>query len=383
MTLSDRWTRTLDELRSRGRYRITSQPCGIDLCSNDYLGYASAGWPAGVGRNSDEELRELRSATAARLLRGHHPIWDEVEAELARWHGAEAALVMNSGYVANEGLLSTIIGPDDWVASDELNHASIIDGLRLSRAERFIYRHRDLNHLAGGLRAAATGRKPPRELFVVTESLFGMDGDTAPLAELCELSARYDAHLIVDEAHATGCFGGSGSGLVDAAGLRARVLATVHTGGKALAVSGAYICGSPTLRAYLVNRCRHFMFSTALPPALGLWWREAIARVRNDGASRAALNAAAAGFRRELAGHGVDASGTEFIVPIVSGDDAGAQRVAETLRAAGWDVRAIRPPTVPENTARLRISIHADHAPEMLADVAAAVAQAIAGSRVV
>jgi 8-amino-7-oxononanoate synthase len=377
MPLRDRWTRILDELRPRERYRTIVPPCGIDLCSNDYLGYAGGGWPARASRDAEAELERLRGATAARLVRGHHAIWDEVESELARWHGAEAALVMSSGYVANEGLLSTIVGADDWVASDRLNHASIIDGLRLSRAERFIYRHCDLDHLADGLRTAALARSLSRELFIVTESLFSMDGDTAPLGELCELAERYDAHLIVDEAHATGCFGPGGTGLVDAAQLRDRVAATVHTGGKALGVSGAYICGSATLRELLVNRCRHFIFSTALPPALGRWWREAIARVREDGNSRAALHTAATGFRRELAGHGVAASGSHYIVPVVIGPDARAQCMAERLRAAGYDIRAIRPPTVPEGTARLRISIHADHGPAMLADAAAAVARAL------
>src|SRR5262249_36906458 len=151
---------------------------------------------------------------------------------------------------------TTVIEACDWVASDELNHASIIDGLRLGCAERFIYRHQDLEHLETGLRAASQGRTGPRELFVVTESLFGMDGDLTPLGPLVQLAERYGAHVIVDEAHSTGCFGTAGSGCVDEAGLRGRVLATVHTGGKALGVCGAYICGSARLRELLINRCR-------------------------------------------------------------------------------------------------------------------------------
>src|SRR5262249_44403119 len=153
---------------------------------------------------------------------------------------AESALMMTSGYVANEGLLATVIEPYDWVASDEINHASIIDGLRLARAERFVYRHQDLNHLESGLQQAAQGRTRERQLFVLTEALFGMDGDATPLGPLVDLAERYDAHVLVDEAHSTGCFGPAGSGRVDAARLRGRVLATVHTGGKALGVCGAY-----------------------------------------------------------------------------------------------------------------------------------------------
>src|SRR5262249_39947709 len=151
-----------------------------------------------------------------------------------------------------------------------------IDGLRLARAERFVYRHADLDHLESGLRAAgrAPGVSPGlsrRALFVVTESLFGMDGDIAPLSEIVALAERYGAHVVVDEAHATGCFGPTGGGCVDSAGLRRRVLATVHTGGKALGVAGAYVCGSALLRDLLVNLCRHFVFTTALPPAVGSW----------------------------------------------------------------------------------------------------------------
>jgi 8-amino-7-oxononanoate synthase len=369
MTLRDRWSAALEELRRQGRYRRLSPPGGVDFASNDYLGYAARPAPAGCGLP--------RSGTASRLLRGHHPVWDEVEAALARWHGAEAALMMTSGYVANEGLLATAVEPGDWVASDRLNHASIIDGLRLAGAERFVYRHLDLDDLEAGLRAAARARPGGRELFVVTESLFGMDGDVAPLEALLPLAERYGAHVIVDEAHATGCFGPAGSGCVDAAGLRGRVLATVHTGGKALGVCGAYVCGSARLRELLINRCRHFLFTTALPPAVGAWWLEALARVRADDAGRARLHGAAAAFRAELARHGVPAPGAHYIVPVVLGGDGRAVGAAGRLHEAGWDVRAVRPPSVPPGTARLRISVHADHTPQTLAAVAAAVAEEV------
>jgi 8-amino-7-oxononanoate synthase len=378
MNLVERWREILESLREEGRYRRLSLPCGIDFSSNDYLG---------LGKEPPPAVVDLpKSGLASRLLCGHHQVWDEVEHDLARWHGAEAALIFTSGYVANEGLLETIIEPDDYVASDELNHASIIDGVRLSRAERFRFRHNDLNHLETGL-SSVRKRSSNRQMFVITESLFGMDGDRAPLAELVDLAERYQAHLIVDEAHATGCFGPKGSGLVDAAGLRHRVLATVHTGGKALGAVGAYVCGSAQLKELLINRCRHFIFTTALPPALGLWWLDALKRVQAADDRRQKLHEAAQQFRNALpplSGPKTETrkpkskmttNGMDYIVPLIVGDDVLAVRWAEHLQAKGFDIRAIRPPSVPPGTARLRVSIHADHTPDELSAAARAVAE--------
>jgi 8-amino-7-oxononanoate synthase len=358
MSLQARWLSELDRLRSEGQFRQLVSPHGIDFSSNDYLAYANRRWPAAHGE---------RSGTASRLLRGHHPVWDDVEAALAKWHGAEAALVFTSGYAANEGLLSTVIEEGDWVASDQFNHASIIDGLRLSHAQRFVFRHNDLEHLEEGLRAAHRVRG---ERFIVTESLFGMEGDRAPLFDLAALAARHGAHVIVDEAHATGCFGATGGGLVDAAGIRKEVLATVHTGGKALAVPGAYVAGSATLKTLLINRCRHLIFTTAPPPVTGHWWLQTLAAVVADDEARSRLHDAARAFRTFLKQRGIEARGTDQILGIIVGDDQQAVREANTLQDAGFDVRAIRPPTVPEGTARLRISIHADHDAETLARLA-------------
>jgi 8-amino-7-oxononanoate synthase len=373
MNLAERWAALLRRLREEDRYRSLTAAAGVDFTSNDYLGYGSGrrAGPAAPGRPAG------RCGLASRLLRGNNPVWEQVEAELARWHGAEAALVLTSGYAANEGLLATVIGADDWVASDALNHASIIDGLRLARAEKFVYRHNDLNHLEEGLLAAARSRPPGRQLFVVTESLFGMEGDVCPLAALAALAGRYEAHVIADEAHATGCVGPEGSGLVDAAGLRGRVLATVHTGGKALGVAGAYVCGSALLREVLVNRCRHFIFTTALPPAVGGWWLDALQRARADDAGRRALHGNAALFRGELARRGVAGRGDQYIIPVVLGADGTAVRAARALQDAGWDVRAIRPPTVLAGTARLRLAIHADHDRDTLLGAAAALGDVV------
>ena len=363
MNLSDRWRMQLDRLQQEGRYRALQPPTGIDFSSNDYLGYSRRTWPAS---------HLARSGAASRLLRGHHPIWDEVEAKLAAWHQAEVVLMMTSGYSANEGLLSAICEAGDLVFSDQCNHASIIDGLRLSRAEKVIFRHNDLNELESLLRDRQPRRAAAQAWFIDTESLFGMEGDEAPLRELADLADRYQAHLIVDEAHATGCFGAAGSGLVDALDLRGRVLATVHTGGKALAVPGAYIVGSSQLKELLVNRCRHLIFTTALPPQVGAWWLDALDLVVRDEASRSVLHERTCFFRTELLARGISVGGTHYIASIVLGPDALAVEAARRLQEAGFDVRAIRPPTVAEGTARLRVSIHADHETALLARLAEA-----------
>lgn len=366
MNLHDRWAAILKSLRAAGRHRDLTRPQGIDFSSNDYLGYGNGRKPLPA-----QAVTQPQTGMASRLLRGHQAIWEEVEETLAHWHRAEAALVFTSGYVANEGLLATVIEPEDWVASDQLNHASIIDGVRLSKAERWVYPHNDLNTLEIGLKKAA---QRPGQRFVVTESLFGMEGDRAPLMDLVTLTERHDAHLIVDEAHATGCFGPEGSGLVDAQGLRDRVLATVHTGGKALGTLGAYVCGSVQLKELLVNRCRHLIFTTALPPIVGAWWLEAVTRVRHDTEGRDLLHANARLFRAELVKHNLSAVGQDFLIPVVLGNDEQTVAAALALQAQGFDIRAIRPPTVPPGTARLRVSLHADHEASMLREVADALA---------
>jgi len=372
MSLFERWTGALEELREQGRYRSFRLPAGIDFTSNDYLGYGSMAPSARLRLAANQQ-----SGTSSRLLRGHHAIWDDVESMLAAWHGADAVLMMNSGYNANEGLIATIAEPGDWVAADELSHACIVDGLRLARPRKFLFRHNDLNHLEDGLKSEAAKRPAGRQMFVVTESLFSMDGDTAPLAEIVELAERHGAHVIIDEAHSTGCFGSNGSGCVDALGLRERILASIHTGGKALGLHGAYICGSKLLKEYLVNRCRHLIFTTALPPAIAGWWLERIPRIQTDDAARSALHGNAALFRDQLAEHGIVPPGSHYVVPVIVGADAPAVRAAAFLQERGYDIRAIRPPSVPHGTCRLRVSVHADHSPDVLRQLADAVAEAV------
>jgi 8-amino-7-oxononanoate synthase len=371
MSLFARWTESLEGLKAQGRFRFLSSSQGIDFTSNDYLGYGNSKIPS-------HYITGLpRTGLASRLLRGHHPIWDEVEALLADWHQSEAVLVMNSGFSANEGVISTIVEPGDWVASDELNHACIVEGLRISRPRKFVFRHNDLQHLEDGLKSESAKRPPGREMFIITESLFSMEGDRAPLLEIVEMAERYGAHVMVDEAHSTGCFGQTGSGIVDQLGLRSRVLASIHTGGKALGVTGAYVCCSRLLRDYLINKCRHLIFTTALPPIIGDWWHSMLPKVRDNDRGRRQLHENARQFHAALSQRGIPTLGDSYIVPVILGDDPRAVRAATRLQEQGYDIRAIRPPSVPQGTARLRISIHADHRPELLDQLAGHVAEAI------
>lgn len=369
MTLFTRWTESLEQLRSQGRFREFRLPAGIDLTSNDYLGYGHGR----LGLLTNGTLPQ--SGMASRLLRGHHAIWEEVESLLAAWHGCETVQMMTSGYTANEGLISTLIEPGDWVATDELNHACIVDGLRLAKCRRYSYRHNDLQHLEDGLKAEVARGDESRVRFIITESLFSMDGDLSPLPEIAELAVRYGAHLIVDEAHSTGCFNQNGSGYVDACGVRDRVLCSMHTGGKALGLPGAYIAGSKLLKDYLINRCRHLIFTTAMPPAVGDWWRQRIPQVIADEAGRQQLHANNRLFREELGRCRIHPLGDQYVVPVVIGDDGPAVAASRLLQVAGYDIRAIRPPSVAPGTSRLRISIHADHEPSMLIQLVRAVAE--------
>ena len=262
MKMDQRILAELADLESRSQLRHLEAARGIDLSSNDYLGLASD------PRMKHMVLEALDAAprvasTGSRLLSGHDEAWTTLENEFARWVGAEAALYFTSGYAANIGLLSAILRPEDVVFSDSANHASLIDGMRLAKCRRIIFPHLDLNALEDELRR---NRSSSGARFIVVESVFSMDGDRAPLRDLAALAARYQAELIVDEAHATGVCGPDGSGCVAEAGLAGRVFATVHTCGKALAAAGAFVCGSEPLRRFLINRARTFIFNTALPP---------------------------------------------------------------------------------------------------------------------
>jgi 8-amino-7-oxononanoate synthase len=366
--LSEELRSGLRALTEREQHRTLRELSGVNLCSNDYLGLAeSAALREAV---VDAVVRSPRvGATGSRLLSGHAAVWDELENEFAHFAGTEAALYFGSGYTANIGLLSSLAGPDDVIFSDELNHASLIDGIRLSRAQKRIYSHVDLNRLETALRQQQghRGRK-----FIVTETVFSMGGDVAPLPEILALAEHYGAGVILDEAHATAVHGPGGRGI--SAGLpdaNHRVVAVVHTCSKALASAGAFVCGSAALRDHLINHARSFLFTTALPPYMASQVRAALALARGMDAERAALQQNAWQLNAGLRAQGWDtAAACTQIIPVIIGENEEAVAAAEILQQQGFAVRAIRPPTVPAGTARLRFSLTAAIAPSELVRLA-------------
>jgi len=353
-------THRLNQRRTAGLLRQLRQPEGrVDFCSNDYLGLARS---EALRRAIDQAVVEYpllpSGSTGSRLLAGNTALAEALEAELADFHRAEAALLFNSGYDANVGLLASLPQRGDTLLTDELIHASMIDGARLSYATRHKFRHNDLQDLERHLRQA-TGT-----VYVAVESVYSMDGDLAPLPELCDLCDRYGAALIVDEAHATGVFGSQGEGLVVALGLETRVFARVHTFGKALGVHGAVVVGPGVLRDYLINFARSFVYSTALPPHSLLAIRCAYAQLRAEPERIARLHENRWFFLQEAAEHLPDAGWTATESPILGllvPGNAACRAVAERVQAAGFDLRPILSPTVPAGRERIRICLHAFH----------------------
>ncbi|MBW3559979.1 MAG: 8-amino-7-oxononanoate synthase [Proteobacteria bacterium] len=344
----------LEALGRRNRRRGLRDRAGHDFASNDYLGLASS-----------PELAEAAHAALARgvpvgaagsrLLRGNHFEHEALEEEAATFFGARRCLFFGSGYDANLALFSTLPQTGDLVVYDELSHASTREGLRLGRAEVRCARHNDVEDVEAGIKAwrAGGGRGTP---WVAVESLYSMDGDLAPLRDLLTVVESHDGFLVVDEAHATGVLGPGGRGLAAAFEGREAVL-TVHTCGKALGVSGALVAADGVLIDFLVNRARPFIYATAPSPLTAAVVRAALQLIEAQPERRGRLHAlvqhAREGLRSRL---GLDGGGAQ-ILPLVLGDDARALRAALELEAAGFDCRAIRPPTVPEGTARLRIAI--------------------------
>ncbi len=347
----------LRRLENRKQKRSLIELVGVNLCSNDYLGLATHRKLREAIVQAVQEAPRI-GGTGSRLLSGHLAEWDVVEADFAQFAGTEAALYFGSGYAANLGLLTSLLCRDDVVFSDARNHASLIDGMRLARAQKEIYRHLDLNSLEEALKkhAHARGRK-----VIVTESVFSMDGDCAPIAEMVKIAERYGAGMIVDEAHAVGVHGPSGRGLVAAAHAEETVWAVVHPCGKALASVGAMVCGSELLKQHLVNHARTLIFSTAQPPYIARQVQAALRLAKAMETERALLLERSRKFCIELRNDGWDTAGsTTQIVPVIIGDNAEALAAAEHLQGKGFAVRAIRPPTVPEGEARLRLSLTCD-----------------------
>jgi glycine C-acetyltransferase/8-amino-7-oxononanoate synthase len=281
----------------------------------------------------------------------------DLERGLAEFKGKRSALLFGSGYLANAGVIAALAGRDEVVFSDELNHASIIDGCRLSCAETFVYRHADTEHLGWGLRKAGE-----RASLIVSDGVFSMDGDVAPLPELAELARRHRCRLMIDEAHATGCIGPGGRGSVAEAGLEDQVNVVMGTLGKALGNYGAYVCADEQLAEYLVNVCRPFIFSTALPPAVVAGAQRALELIAQRPSMGKRLAANAEALRQGLREQGLEPGPSRTqIVPLVVGDAADAVALCEGALERGVFAQAIRPPTVPEGTSRLRMTAMATH----------------------
>lgn len=332
------------------------------FCSNNYLGLATH--PEVVAAAKSALDRYGAGAVSSRLISGHMSPHAELEETLARWKRVERALVFSTGYQANVGVLTALLGPGDVVVSDELNHASIIDGCRLSRAEIAVYRHNDVEHLAETLARTA----PARRRLVVTESVFSMDGDRAPLCEIAQVCERHSAWLMVDEAHAAGVFGPRGAGLAAELGVTERVDVHVGTLGKALGSFGAYVAGSSALIELLVNRARPFIFTTGLAPASAAAAAAAIGVVERQPELARGLLERSAALGKRLRSAGLTVPHVESqILPILIGEAERAVATASRLLDAGVYVAAIRPPTVPRGTSRLRVSLMATHADEDIA----------------
>lgn len=354
VSIEKRIARELNSLREISQFRTLNVPGGIDLSSNDYLGLAHD--PRLKAAVAESVARAGRmGGTGSRLLSGHAREWEELEAEFAAFAGTEAALYFGSGYAANIGLLSSMLRPGDVVFSDERNHASLIDGMRLSGATKVIFPHRDAAWLEKALREHA---EDAGARLIVTESVFSMEGDVAPLKEMARIANAHGAALVIDEAHATGVCGPQGRGVAAELGIEREALAIVHTCGKALASAGAFVCGSRSLKDFLINRARTFIFSTAMPPYFAGQIRAALELARAADAERAHLREIADELRASLTAARIDcgASATH-IVPVIVGSNEAALYVASELQRTGFAARAIRPPTVPPGTARIRISL--------------------------
>lgn len=363
----------LAELEERGLYRrmrLVSGPQGarvlldgkpvLMMCSNNYLGLADH--PAVREAAADAAMRWGVGSSGSRLISGNMTLHRRLEKRLAEFKGTEAALLFGSGFLANTGVIPALAQEGDVVFSDEFNHASIIDGCRLAKAETFIYEHGDMEHLAWGLRQA-NGRAS----LIVTDGVFSMDGDLAPLEQIVDLAQRHDVRVMVDEAHATGCVGPGGRGSVAAAGLTDEVDVIVGTLGKALGSYGAFVACSTTMARYLINTARTFIFSTAPAPPVVAGAAAALELLIDQPRRVERLQRNAHELRQNLIAQGFDVApeGSQ-IIPLVVGEARTATRIAERALEQGVFAQAIRPPTVPEGSSRLRVSVMASHSRDEL-----------------
>jgi 8-amino-7-oxononanoate synthase len=374
----------LEEIRDRGllrRLRCVSGPQGprvlldgrpvLLLCSNNYLGLADH--PRVREAAAEAAMRYGAGSGASRLISGNMTIHRRLEEALAEFEESEACLLFGSGYLANVGVVSTLAQEGDVVFSDALNHASIVDGCRLSRAETFVYDHCDVGHLEWGLQQAEG-----RGALIVTDGVFSMDGDKAPLREIVELAHRYDARVMVDEAHGTGCVGPGGRGLVAELGLEDDIDVVVGTLGKALGSYGAYVLCGETMANYLVNSARTLIFSTALSPPSVAAALAALELLREQPRRVEKLQRNGRVLREALSDAGVPVeAGDTPIVPLIVGEAQTAVAASDRALERGIFAPAIRPPTVPPGTSRLRLAVMASHTKSELREAAAVLAATV------
>lgn len=350
----DQFHKALADLTRDERRRELAPMRGLDFASNDYL--ALAGAPELRDAVSEALARDIAiGAGASRLLRGNHPEHEALEEEAAVFFGSERALYLSNGYLANFALLTTLPQSGDLVVHDELIHASAHDGMRTGRAEAVSVPHNDVTAFADAIAAWRAGGGSGRT-WLLAESLYSMDGDRAPLGELMALADKTGSMLLIDEAHATGVFGPQGRGLAAPFEGRENVIA-LHTCSKALGVSGALICAPAVICDFLINRCRPFIFSTAPSPLMAAATRASLKLLRDQPERRERLAALMEFSNAALTARTGHAASGSQVLPVIIGGNADAMRLASAMRKAGFDIRGIRPPTVPEGTARLRIAL--------------------------
>ncbi|MBN1392519.1 MAG: 8-amino-7-oxononanoate synthase [Sedimentisphaerales bacterium] len=359
------------DLRKDGKIHYNGAEL-FDFSSNDYLALSNHPKLKEASKRAVDSLGV--SASASRLLSGDLKIHHQLEERVAEFKGKESALVFNTGYQANVGIISALHDKGDAVCCDRLSHASIIDAVRQSGAKLFRFNHNDLDHLESLLKKESNKFK---NRLIVTETVFSMDGDKPPLKELVDIKDRYDCTFLVDEAHATGIFGPNGAGVVEEQGLSDRIELIMGTFSKALGSFGAYLACSEKIKQYLVNACRSFIYSTALPPPVIAANIEAINIVKDEPVRRQTLLANADYFRSRLLEEGFDVIGSSQIVPLIVADTGRAVRLSNNLQQHGFLVLPIRPPTVPQGQARLRFSLTYHHSKQLLEKLADCIVEAM------
>ncbi len=346
--------------RHEGRLYIGKEQF-IDFSSNDYLGLSEHPKLKEEAKKAIDKFGTASSAS--RLMSGYYDLHHQLEKAVADFKNKESALVFNSGYQANIGIISALYAKDDCIFSDRLNHASIVDGALLSGSRIYRFQHNDMPHLELLLQKE---RSKFKKALIITETVFSMDGDISPLKELVCLKKKYNCEIFVDEAHATGIFGRKGSGMVELEGLQEEIDFIMGTFGKALAGFGAYLAASKEIVEYLINACRSFIYSTALPPAVIACNLKSIELIKEEPRRREELLMLASYFRNTLKERGIDIRGLSQIVPVITKDNDKTRQFANLLQEKGYWVLPIRPPTVPTGLSRLRFSLTLHHNKEIL-----------------